>query len=230
MHFVAAFNAYSEVTVVPRIAVRLPLALPEPEGFEMARPETWPGVTGRLEYVSGRLEYMPPCGEVQQRTVADVITELNLWRRQHPEFAVGGNEAGMLLGGEVRAADAAVWRGAGRAHEGFARAAPILAVEVASVDDHPDALLDKARWYLTHGVETVWIVLPQLRRVRVVTAAGIAEVDSAERLPEPESLTGLAPFVGDFFSSACVTAITDQPRGWFPDTSQPLLVVSPLRE
>jgi Uma2 family endonuclease len=72
-------------------------------------------------------------------------------------------------------------------------------VEVASVDDHPDALLDKARWYTTHGVETVWIVLPQLRRVRVVTAAGIAEVDSAERLPEPESLTGLAPFVGDFF-------------------------------
>jgi Uma2 family endonuclease len=199
LHPVAASNAYADTTVVPRIAVRLPLALPEPDGFEMACPETWPPVTGRLEYVGGRLEYMPPCGEVQQRTVADVVTELNLWRRRYPAFAVGGNEAGMLLGGEVRAADAAVWKNAPRAGDGFARLAPVLAVEVAGMDDPPEGLLDKARWYLGHGVATVWIVLPQSRTVQVVTAAGTIEVDSGGRLPEPDSLAGLSPLVADFF-------------------------------
>jgi Uma2 family endonuclease len=196
---VAASNAYSDLTVVPRIAVRFPLALPQPEGFEVTRPETWPRVAGRLEYVSGRLEYMPPCGEVQQRTAADVVTELNLWRREHPEFVVGGNEAGMLLGGEVRAADAAVWRNTAHAGDGFARLPPILAVEVAGVDDTLDVLLEKARWYLVHGVETVWIVLPQSRVARVVTAAGLVDVDGGERLPEPKGLAGLSPLVADFF-------------------------------
>lgn len=179
--------------------MHFPLVLPAPEGFEVACPSTWPGVAGRLEYVGGRLEYTPPCGEVQQRTAADVVTELNIWRREHPEFVVGGNEAGMLLGGEVRAADAAVWRNAGRSGEGFARLPPVLAVEVAGIDDMSEALLEKARWYLAHGVETVWIVLPSSRSVRVVTAATIVEVATGKRLPQPLSLAGLAPLVADFF-------------------------------
>jgi Uma2 family endonuclease len=194
---VASANAYAEI-VVPRIAVRLPLALPVPAGFEAADHRTWPVVLGRLEYVGGTLEYMPPCGEAQQRTAADVVTELNLWRRHHPEFAVGGNEAGMLLGGEVRAADAAVWRNAPPG-AGFSRVAPILAVEVGGVDDTLDVLLDKAGWYLAHGIETVWIVLPQSRTVHVVTAAGTVEVDGRSRLPEPAGLAELTPLVADFF-------------------------------
>jgi Uma2 family endonuclease len=196
---VAASSAYSDLTVVPRLAVRFPLALPTPEGFEVTRPETWPAVPGRLEYVNGRLQYMPPCGEVQQRTAADVVTELNLWRRQHPAFVVGGNEAGMLLGGEVRAADAAVWKNTARAGEGFARVPPVLAVEVAGVDDTAEELLEKARWYIAHGVETVWVVLPQTRAAKVVTAAGIVDVGNDERLPEPASLPGLSPQLADFF-------------------------------
>jgi Uma2 family endonuclease len=179
--------------------VRLPLALPEPDGFRLERPETWPQVTGRLEYVSGRIDYMPPCGEVQQRTAADVVTELNLWRRGHPAFVVGGNEAGMLLDGEVRAADAAIWRGLQRAEPGFARTPPILAVEVTGADEPLAMLREKARWYLDHGVETVWLVDPQLRSVEVVTVSGVAVVEAGERLPEPVSLVGLRPLVADFF-------------------------------
>jgi len=111
----------------------------------------------------------------------------------------------MLLGGEVRAADAAVWRNTAHAGDGFARLPPILAVEVAGVDDTPDALLEKARWYLAHGVETAWIVLPQSRAARVVTDAGLVEVDGGERLPEPNALTGLSPLVAEYAS--------DLPRG-----------------
>src|ERR1700721_3054490 len=105
----------------------------------------------------------------------------------------------MLLGGEVRAADAAVWGNTARAGDGFARVPPVLAVEVACVDDTPEVLLEKARWYLVHGVETVGSVLPQWRAVRVDTAAGLVDVDWGERLPEPTALTGLSPLIADFF-------------------------------
>lgn len=192
----AAPSSYADVIVVPRIALRLPVALPLPDGFDVARPSTWPPITGRLEFVGGRLEYMPPCGEVQRRTAADVLTELNLWRRSHTEFVVGGNEAGMLLDGEVRAADAAVWSAA-PAHDGFARTPPLLAVEVAGVHDTVDLLRDKARWYLDHGVTTVWIVVPQTRSAIVITRSG--EATSSGRMPEPDELPGLSPIVADFF-------------------------------
>jgi Uma2 family endonuclease len=194
---VAAANPYAEVTVVPRIAIHLPLALPEPAGFEADRPETWPRVEGRLEYVEGRLEFMPPCGEMQQRVAIDVGTELNVWRRSHPEFVVGGNEAGMLLGGEVRGADVAIWRGASPPRTGFARVAPVLAVEIVGDDEDVSALREKARWYLAHGVEIVWIVVPAARTVFVVTADGESEV--SERIPESPALPGLSPLVADFF-------------------------------
>lgn len=194
----AASNPYSEVTVVPRIAVRFPLPLPKPQGFEPADPSTWPSVTGRLELVGGRLEYMPPCGEIQQRTVVEVVTELNLWRRSRSGFVVGSNEAGMLLGGDVRAADAAVWRET-HATAGYAREAPILAVEVCGADEDVPALLEKAGWYLGHGVSCVWIVDPNARAVHVVTAEGERVVGERETIPEHPSLPGLAVMVAALF-------------------------------
>lgn len=194
---VTASNAYADVTVVPRIAVHLPLRLPEPDGFVVERPETWPIVTGRLEYASRSLEYLPPCGKNQQRVAVDLVTELNLWSRRHPGFIVGGNEAGMLLGGEVRGADAAVWRAGEPAGNEFARTPPVLAVEVCGDDEPASMLLAKARWYLEHGVERVWIVDPAARRVHVVTAEGATEI--GDRIPEALSLPGLSIPVADLF-------------------------------
>jgi Uma2 family endonuclease len=193
----SAANPYADVTLVPRIAVRFPLVLPAPAGFDSERPETWPRVEGRLEYVRGRLEFMPPCGEVQQRVAIDIGTELNVWRRSHPEFVVGGNEAGMLLGGEVRGADVAVWRGGFPPRSGFARTAPVLAVEIVGEDEGAEALRAKARWYIEHGVPLVWVVEPEARSVEVHTAQGVTRV--ADRIPESALLPGLAPFVADFF-------------------------------
>ena len=45
--------------------VRYPVELVPPEGFAPARLEMWPRIDGRLEWVEGRLLYMPPCGERQ---------------------------------------------------------------------------------------------------------------------------------------------------------------------
>ena len=63
---------YDETITLPR-AVRFPVELLPPEGFDAERLETWPRVAGRLEYVEGRLLFMPPSGDVQQDVVTDVI-------------------------------------------------------------------------------------------------------------------------------------------------------------
>src|SRR5437762_11093721 len=97
-----------EETIPVPGSVRFPVELTPPDGFDPARLETWPQVEGRLEWVGGRLLYMPPCGVMQAGTVADLVFALVSWARQHPEFFVGTNEPGMRLGDATRAADAAV--------------------------------------------------------------------------------------------------------------------------
>ncbi len=190
-----------EPTIVPRSSVVFPLRMQEPHGFDVDNLNTWPRTEGRVEYVAGALWFMPPCGDDQQYTAADVVTTLTLWCRAHPGFVVGSNEAGMKLGGEVRAADAALWREtdlSGRSG-GLQRVPPVLAVEVAGRDDTIGMLRDKADWYLERGVEVVWIVEPATRRVVVVTDGEVVELDARERLPEHAELPGLTPEVADLF-------------------------------
>jgi Uma2 family endonuclease len=196
----AAQPAYDETIVLPR-AVRFPVELVPPRGFDPERLETWPAVPGRLEHVDGRLLYMPPCGDVQQDTVADVVITLGAWVRAHADFVLGTNEAGMRLAGATRAADAAIWRRADLGpYEGrLRRRPPLLAVEVAG-DDEPEALLrEKARWYLDAGAEIVWLVLPESREVVVMTAAGASRFARTDALPEHPALPGLCARVAELF-------------------------------
>ena len=185
-----------------RDAVRFPVELRLPLGFDPARAETWPAVAGKLEYVEGKLLFMPPSGDSQQDVVTDVVYVLRAWSAAHPEFVVGSNEAGMLLGEDVRAAGCAVWRRAdlGEHTGGYRRVPPTLAVEVAGRDDDEGALLDKARWYLDHGVTCVWLVLPASREVVLVTATGTARLKSESSLPSTPALPGLEPRVAELFA------------------------------
>ncbi len=187
----------SDVVHVPA-SVRFPVELVPPEGFDPARLETWPRVEGRLEWVGGRLLYMPPCGETQQATVADVVGVLIPWQRAHPEFSVGTNEAGMRLGDDSRGADAGVWRQRPQ-RRGFRREPPVLAVEVAGQDEDAGALRTKARWYLAHGVSVVWIVLPGTREVLAVTSAGETRHEVGGRLPPHPDLPELQPEIAELF-------------------------------
>lgn len=192
---------YAETIPVPR-AIRFPVELIPPEGFDPERLETWPRVEGRLEYVDGRLLYMPPGGALQQDTVTDVVATLAAWRRNHPGFVVGTNEAGMILGGNARGADAAVWRRVdlGPYEHKFRRVPPILAVEVAGEDEDETALRDKAAWYLGAGVQVVWIVVPEQREVVLVTATGTQRCRVGESLPPHAALPELTPRVEELFA------------------------------
>src|SRR5688572_8458568 len=110
MHFVGESVLDPSEIQVPQRWVRLPVELRIPEGFSPDRPGTWPKVSGRMEYVGGRLLWMTPCGHVQQIVASALTATLERWSDDHPDFVIGSNEAGMLLGGDARGADAAVWR------------------------------------------------------------------------------------------------------------------------
>ena len=190
-----------ETIPVPRL-VRFPVELRLPEGFDPDDAATWPHVDGRLEWVGGRLLYMPPCADEQQDTVADVVTPLGLWTRNHPDFVVGTNEAGLRLGGDRRAADAAVFRRAevGPYTKRFRTVPPVLAVEVAGGDDESEtALREKARWYLDNGVAIVWLVLLDRREVIVLTRSAEHRYGMQDTVPVSPLLPGLAPAVAELF-------------------------------
>lgn len=93
-----AIDPSSELVPVPLVAVRFPIPLPVPAGFDPERLETWPHVEGDLEFVDERLLYMPPTGDTQQDTCTDVARVLGNWRQGHREFVVGTNAAGVRLG------------------------------------------------------------------------------------------------------------------------------------
>jgi Uma2 family endonuclease len=192
---------YAETITLPR-AVRFPVELIPPEGFDEERLETWPRIAGRLECVGGRLFYMPPSGDLQQDTTADVVMALGAWIRAHPRFVLGTNEAGMRLGGATRAADAAVWcRADLRGYRGgLRRVPPVLAVEVAGQDETEDALRAKAVWYREVGVAMVWLVLPERREVVVFRGAHETRHLAGETLPADPELPDLAVRVDDLFT------------------------------
>lgn len=191
---------YEEMIELPR-AIRFPIELIPPEGFDPEDPATWPKTSGRLEYVQGRLLYMPPCADVQQYIVADVVRILTSWVAGHPEFVVGTNEAGMHLNGATRAADAAVWRRAdvGAPRGKLQRVPPLLAVEVAGEEEDEQMLREKARWYLDAGVQLVWLVLPDSREVVAISSAGEQRCGAGTSLPAHAALPDLTPRAGDFF-------------------------------
>ena len=189
-----------DLVPVPRGSVTFPVVLRPPRGFKASRPSTWPTVEGRLEFSKGSLLYLPPCGEEQSSIAASISWVLVDWARRTPGFDVGGNEAGVILGGEVRGLDAAVWKSTGKKRSNrFRRTAPLLAVEVQGEEETVESLRKKAGWYLKHGTDTVWLVLPALNVVIVVTETGEKRVRERDRLPEPVGLKGLTPLASDVF-------------------------------
>ncbi len=107
----------------------------------------------------------------------------------------------MLLGGEARAADAAVWPHTGHVvGTEFQRSPPILAVEVAGQDEQEAALREKATWYFAHGVKLVWLVLPRTREVVVLTKGGrTRRVKNGDAIPPTPLLPGLSMRARDCF-------------------------------
>jgi Uma2 family endonuclease len=152
----------------------LEMELPVPEGFQPDDPATWPRVVGRLEYVQGKLLHLPPCCLIQSLVNASTAAIVGNWQADHREFFAGANEVGIVLGGDARGAEAAVWRrdSLGPFTGKLIAVPPILVAEVAGLDEDEPKLREKAAWYLGHGVKHVWLVLPDTREVVVLDTTG----------------------------------------------------------
>jgi len=195
-----AWEAEPTTIQVPA-SVRFPVELDVPPGFDPVDPATWPRVEGRLEYLEGRLLFLPPCSLGQAAVAWSTISVIAVWAEAHPEFLGGTLDAGMKLGDDARGADAAVWRrdALGPIGGKFARVPPILAVEVEGRDEREPELREKARWYLSHGTAVAWIVLWTTREVIVVGPEGESRHGAGARLPAHPLLPGLEPEIDRFF-------------------------------
>lgn len=185
-----------------RLPLKFPVELRLPPRFDPDDLSTWPHVDGRLEWVGGRLLFMPPCGGTLSCVVLNLARLIGNWMHVRPEFSGGTNEAGIRLGEDTRAADVAVWRTRERGPmKGFAHVAPLLAVEVEGEEEAEQerALRQKTRWYLKHGTKAVWLVLPSRREIIVITAHGKSRFVPGQMTPEHAELPGLRVPVDEVF-------------------------------
>ncbi len=74
----------------------------------------------------------------------------------------------------------------GAVTEGYGQHVPELVVEVVSPSDRRAAVREKARMWLSFGVQLVWVVFPDVCTVEVYRVG----VDTAETLTEADSLDG----------------------------------------
>jgi Uma2 family endonuclease len=185
----------------PVDALMLPMELRPPDGFDPDDLGTWPDIDGSLEYVDGRLLYMPPGGDRQGVTTVDVAFVLASWQREHPEVEVYGADIGIKLGRDIRGADAAVWRRAdlGPMTGGAITRAPILAVEICGRFQTEADLRERSKWYFRHGVPIVWIVLPREREVVVLEGGRETRYRRGDTIAESTELPGLRAQVNELF-------------------------------
>ncbi len=147
--------------------------------------------------------------DVQQDVAAQVTTILTSYAESRPGLIVGTNKAAIVLAGQVRAVDAAIWRArdvlphSGRARRGV----PLLTVEIEGDPNHASLHAEAVAWYLTNGVSTVWLVQPAEREVCVVTPDGQTKWRAPHLLPSPLNLPGLCPAVAVFFRQLDATPV-----------------------
>ncbi|MBL8936924.1 MAG: hypothetical protein JNM69_20355 [Archangium sp.] len=189
-------EAYEDFIPVPRAArLKLPLAIDRPEGFVVSAPESWPHVQGRLEFYDRRLWFIPPCGDEQQDVAVSVVSALHGWARKSGAYVVGGNEAGILIDGEARGADAAVrLRTSLPPRTGRFRTCP--GRRSCGLDEDEADLRRKAQWYFANGVK----LLPRTREVVVLTKGGrTRRVKNGDAIPPTPLLPGLSMRARDCF-------------------------------
>jgi Uma2 family endonuclease len=84
--------------------------------------------------------------------------------------------------------------------KGFLDVAPELVVEIMSPDDRWQAMREKLADYFSIGVERVWVVEPQSRKVLVYSSTTqVAELDEDDTLRGEGALEGFAMRGGDLF-------------------------------
>jgi Uma2 family endonuclease len=80
-----------------------------------------------------------------------------------------------------RIPDISMWEGA--APEAVPSSPPLLVVEISSPDDRLDAMLQKLEEYRIWGVQHIWLIEPELKRIHVYDHGSLRDVSRLE-LPQ----------------------------------------------
>ena len=128
---------------------------------------------------------------VREHDLGRVVVESGYWIERQPD-TVRGPDVSFVRRERLPA------EGAPRA---FFEGAPDLAVEIVSPSDNATGLEAKVHQYLQNGVQRVWVVYPDSRRVTVHRPGGSAQCYEEEAtLEEPELLPGFALPLAEVFN------------------------------
>ena len=153
----------------------------------LAMPETKP----YKEFVDGEVVEKPMPVPAHGQLVVDLITETNLYVREHPEFRVETEVRHADLDNAwVFLPDISLTRKTRRPPavdepRGPVEVMPDFAIEVLSPDDRPGRVAQRVNYYLRAGVTLVWIVDPEDESVTVFERGAESRV-----VTSPDELTG----------------------------------------
>lgn len=163
------------------------------------------GDIGPCELIDGRIVHMHPTGSEHGMIEFNLGSELRLFVRKHKLGWVTGGEVGIYIRrhpDRVRGADIAFVSGRRlqALPKGFLTVAPDLVVEIMSPDDRWQDVREKLADYFSIGVERVWIVEPQSRKVLVFSSpTDVEEYGQADTLRGEGILSDFAIGVAELF-------------------------------
>ena len=107
---------------------------------------------------------------------------------KHPEFEPAGEVTLELFPGEPRTPDLIVNPRQPldlRQDDVRPTAPPLLAVEIVSPSQGMQEIMDKVKFYLAHGVRSVWVVVPPLHEVAIFLPDGSRQSHHAGVVRDP---------------------------------------------
>ena len=158
------------------------------------------------DLIDGRFVPMPPTGWPHARAEVRVSTRLAQFVEAHALGAVLAGEAGIVIRrgpDTLRGADVAFvsnQRLARASADGYLDVAPELIVEIVSPNDRWTQITAKLEDYFSIGVELVWLVDPQRRRVSCYRSpTDLAVLEPGDTLTAEPMLPGFALPVAELF-------------------------------
>ncbi|MCB0212067.1 MAG: Uma2 family endonuclease [Anaerolineae bacterium] len=163
------------------------------------------GNTERCELIDGRIVSMSPVGDSQAFVEFNLGAELRTFVRQHNIGRVLGGEVGIYIRrnpDRIRAADVLVVskERLPQLTGHFLEITPELVVEVISPGDRWQDVREKIADYFSIGVEQVWIVEPELRKILIYrSTTDIEEFQDSDELVGDGILAGFTIKISELF-------------------------------
>ncbi|MFL6195403.1 MAG: Uma2 family endonuclease [Thermoanaerobaculia bacterium] len=160
------------------------------------------------ELIDGRVVPRMPTGNKHADLESELNMRLRLYGKESKRGRAVGGEAGIYIRRNpdtVRAADVAFIskeRDLQPEAMGFLEVAPELVVEILSPDHRSGRLDEKLRDYFSAGVQVVWVVDPEKRRVLIHRSpSDVAVLDERQSLTDEELLPGFSLPLSELFPS-----------------------------